>query len=173
MSDLDFLILGPAQIAALMVLLQRGLEELHSARNTRKLIAQGAKEYGKEYYPVVAATHLGWIAAIFFFVPKDALVFWPALIFYLLLQVLRYWIISSLGKYWTHRIISLENAPIVVRGPYAFVRHPNYLTTYLETFLLPICFGAYEVALIFGVLWWVVIRHKIFLEDETLRRRRR
>ena len=40
----DFL--GQAQIAAILVLVQRGLEELHSPRNTRALVAQGAPRPG-------------------------------------------------------------------------------------------------------------------------------
>ncbi len=163
---------GPPQIVALLVLFQRGLEELHSIRNTRKLLQSGASEFGKEYYPVVAATHLGWLAAMFIFIPGDAGVIWPAIPVYLLLQVLRYWTIGTLGPYWTHRIISLPDAPIEMRGPYAFVRHPNYLITISETFVLPLCFGAFGLAAIFGSVWYFVICYKIVLEDRALADRR-
>ena len=59
-------VIGPPQIAALLLLLQRGAEELYSARNTRALVAAGGFEIGRDYYPVVAVTHLAWIAALFF-----------------------------------------------------------------------------------------------------------
>ena len=165
-------VVGPPQYVALFVLIQRGFEELHSKRNTRKLIQSGASEFGKEYYPVVAATHLGWIASIFFFIPGNAEVFWPAVLVFVLLQLLRYWTIGTLGQYWTHRIISRPDAPIEMRGPYAFVRHPNYLIAILETFVLPICFGAFTIAIIFGFIWYFVIRYKIVLEDRALASRR-
>ena len=63
---------GPPQLAALLILVQRGLEELHSQRNTRRLLQQGAQEVGRDYYPVVAATHLAWIASLAFLVPPSA-----------------------------------------------------------------------------------------------------
>ena len=170
---LSVLDLGWPQLAAILVLIQRGLEEAHSRRNTKRLLDSGATEYGAEYYPVVAAAHIGWIAAIFLLVPADSPIYLLALIPYLILQLFRYWIIFSLGKYWTHRIITLASAPVISTGPYRYMRHPNYFVTYLETVLLPLCFGAIGIALIFGPLWWTVIRYKIVLEDRALEARRR
>ncbi|MEZ5923814.1 MAG: isoprenylcysteine carboxylmethyltransferase family protein [Hyphomicrobiaceae bacterium] len=159
---------GAPQVAALIVIAQRGLEELYSAHNTRRLIAKGAHEEGGNLYPIVAATHLGWIAAIGFLVPPDAPIHWTILGAYLLLQVARYWIIQSLGGFWTHRIITLPAAPVVRTGPYAIVRHPNYLVTVVETALLPLMFGAVAVGMIFTGLWIVVIRAKIAVENDAL-----
>ena len=64
--------IGAPQIAALLILIQRGAEEIHSARNTRALLARGAREEGAGYYPVVAVAHLSWIASLFFLIPPDA-----------------------------------------------------------------------------------------------------
>ena len=161
-------IIGAPQIAALLVLAQRGLEELHSARNTRALLAQGAHEVGADYYPVVAATHLAWIAGLFFLVPADAIIFWPLITYYAVLQIVRYWVIASLGRYWTHRIIAVPNAPLVARGPYRYVRHPNYALTIVETFVLPLAFGALALAVIMTALWGAVLHYKIRLEDGAL-----
>jgi methyltransferase len=166
----DFI--GPPQIAALLVLAQRGLEELHSARNTRALLAAGAKEAGADYYPVVAVTHLAWIAAIFLLLPADTAISFPLLAAYLLLQVARYWIIGTLGRYWTHRIITLESAPVVRRGPYRYIAHPNYVVTIAETFLLPAVFGSWALGLVMGAVWWVVLAYKIRLENHALAARK-
>ncbi len=165
-------VIGAPQIAALLVLVQRGAEELYSARNTRALIAAGAREVGCEFYPVVAATHLAWIASLFFLIPANAPIVWPLVGYYLVLQVVRYWVIGSLGRYWTHRIITLPGAPIGRRGPYRFLSHPNYAVTIVETFVLPLAFGALALAVIMTALWWVVIATKIRLEDEALALRR-
>lgn len=164
--------LGPAQIAALLVLMQRGLEELYAQRNTRRLLAQGAREASPDFYPVVAVTHLGWIAALFLLVPGDAAASIPLLALYLAIQVVRYWVIGTLGRYWTHRIITLDGVPVVSAGPYRFVRHPNYWVTIAETFLLPAVFGAYALGAIMGVVWAAVIAYKIRLEDAALAERR-
>jgi methyltransferase len=164
--------LGWPQIAALMVLAQRGLEELHSQRNTRRLLAEGAVEAGADYYPVVAITHLAWIASVFFLIPASAPIVWPMLVLFMVLQVVRYWIIGTLGRYWTHRIITLPSAPIVKAGPYGFVKHPNYAVTIAETLLLPWAFGAWALGLIMVAIWTAVLRYKIQLEDEALAARR-
>lgn len=168
---MEFELFGPPQIAALLVLLQRGLEELYSAHNTQRLLAEGARELGRTYYPVVATTHLAWIAAIYALIPPYASVSWPLIGLYLVLQIARYWVIATLGKYWTHRIISLDGAPIVRHGPYRWMRHPNYVVTVVETFVLPLAFGALALAVIMTAIWFAVLRHKILLEDEALRTR--
>jgi len=153
--------LGLPQMAALAVLVQRGLEELYSQFNTRKLLRRGAYEVGEEYYPVVTVTHLCWIASIALFAPPQGTVYTVPLIAFLILQVLRYWIIAALGPYWTHRIIALPGAPVVERGPYRFLRHPNYAVTLAETLLLPLAFGQVALAVIFTAIWAAVLRYKI------------
>jgi methyltransferase len=164
--------IGWPQIAALAVLLQRGLEEIHSARNTRRLLAAGGREEGRDYYPVVAVTHLAWIASLFFLIPPYTDVVLPLAASYLLLQVARYWVIATLGAFWTHRIITLEQAPIVDKGPYRWVRHPNYLITIAETLALPLAFGAAALAAIMTAVWSAVLYYKIVLEDKALAGRR-
>lgn len=164
--------IGWPQIAALLVLLQRGLEEVHSIRNTRALLAQGAREAGAAYYPVVAVSHLAWIAAIFFLIPASAAVQPMLAVAYVLLQGVRYWVIGTLGRFWTHRIYTLDGAPVERRGAYRLLRHPNYAVTYVETALLPLVFGAAAVSIIFTAIWVAVIRYKIVLEDAALAERR-
>ncbi|MGZ5915999.1 MAG: isoprenylcysteine carboxylmethyltransferase family protein [Methyloceanibacter sp.] len=165
-------LIGAPQIAAVLVLIQRGAEELYSARNTRALIAAGAHEVGQDFYPVVAATHLAWIASLFFLVPPQAPILWPLIYYYLALQLVRYWVIASLGRYWTHRVITVADAPVVARGPYLCLRHPNYALTIIETLVLPLAFGALALGLIMTALWWTVLAYKIQLEDATLDARR-
>jgi len=164
--------IGAPQIAALLVLAQRGAEELYSARNTKALLAEGASEAGATFYPVVAATHLAWIASLFFLIPPDAPIIWPLIVYYLGLQIVRYWVIGSIGRYWTHRIITLPDAPIVTSGPYRYLSHPNYAVTIVETFVLPLAFGALALGAIMTALWWTVLSTKIRLEDEALQSRR-
>ena len=165
-------LIGAPQVAALLVLLQRGVEELHSARNTRRLVAAGAIEVGREYYPVVAVTHLSWIAAVFFLLPADAPLFLLPLAIYLALQIVRYWVIATLGRYWTHRIITPVGVALVRRGPYRYIRHPNYAVTIAETLLLPIVFGGWALGIITAAVWSAVIYYKIVLEDRALAERR-
>lgn len=159
---------GLPQTAALLVLAQRGLEEIHSQRNTRRLLQQGAYEVGRDFYPIVATTHLCWIAGVGLLVPAQAPTYAPLLLAFIALQPVRYWIMATLGCYWTHRIITLGGAPVVDRGPYRLVRHPNYAVTMAETLLLPLAFGQIALGIIFAVLWTAVLRYKIGLEDRVL-----
>lgn len=164
--------IGAPQIAALLILIQRGAEEIHSQRNTRALLARGAREEGASYYPVVAVTHLGWIASVFFLIPPDAHTVWPLIGLFVVLQAVRYWVIATLGPYWTHRIITLDAAPIVSSGAYRFVRHPNYTIAIAETLLLPVAFASFALALIITAIWVAVLNYKIRLEDAALARRK-
>jgi methyltransferase len=163
---------GLPQLAALLILLQRGLEELYSQYNTRRLLRRGAYEVARDYYPVVAATHLCWIASLALLVPPQVSVYTPLLVTFLGLQLARYWIIGSLGPFWTHRIITLPGAQIVTRGPYRWLRHPNYAVTLAETLLLPLAVGQVALGIIFTAIWGAVLHYKIVLEDQALERRR-
>lgn len=87
---------------------------------------------------------------------------------YVVLQAARYWVIATLGPYWTHHIITLDEAPIVSSGAYRFVKHPNYAITIAETLLLPVAFSAVALALIMTAIWVAVLNYKIRLEDAAL-----
>jgi methyltransferase len=160
--------IGPAQVAALLVLIQRVAEEIHSARNTRALLARGAREEGADYYPVVAVAHLSWIASLFFLIAPDAHPIWPLVGLFVALQAARYWVIATLGPYWTHRIVTIDEAPIVSSGAFRFLKHPNYAITVAETLLLPAAFSGFALAIIMTAIWGAVLSYKIRLEDAAL-----
>ena len=88
------------------------------------------------------------------------------------MRYIRLWVILRLGRCWTTRIITLPGAPLVRRGPYQFLRHPNYLIVQAEIAVLPLAFGAWEVALLFSVLNGQLLRRRIRIEDEALAPRR-
>ena len=165
-------VLGPPQIGALLVLLQRGLEELYSTRNTRRLRKAGAVEVAPGYYRLIVVANLCWLAAIYFLLPHTAPVLVLPLGLYLLLQVARYWIIATLGHYWTHRIVTLENAPLVRSGIYRYCAHPNYVITILEMLLLPMVFGGWVQGAVSAALYAPILGYKIVLEDRALAPRR-
>ena len=91
-----------------------------------------------------------------------------AIALYLMVQPVRAWVIASLGRYWTTRIISLPDAPLVRRGPYRFLKHPNYTVVVLEIALLPLALGAWPVAALFSVLNALVLWVRITAENRAL-----
>lgn len=165
--------MSPPQIVVLLVGLQRLAELFYAQRNTRRLLAAGGFEVGARHYPLVAALHAAWLLAIFLLVPSDAPVSWPLLALYGLLQIARLWVLGSLGLRWTTRIVVLPDRPLVARGPYRWVRHPNYVIVAAEIALLPAVFGAWEIALAFSLLNAGVLAWRIRVEDRALAAQRR
>ena len=96
--------------------------------------------------------HGSWLGALWLLVPPDAPVIWPLLVLFALLQAARVWVIGSLGRYWTTRIITVPGAPLVRRGPYRWLEAPNYVVVAAEIAVLPLAFGAWQIALLFSVL---------------------
>ncbi|MES2492470.1 MAG: isoprenylcysteine carboxylmethyltransferase family protein [Pseudomonadota bacterium] len=150
----------PLAIMAL-VTLQRSAELLISARNTRYLRAVGAFEVGAAHYPAMVLLHGSWLAALWLATPGRT-VHLPLLALFALLQALRVWVLWTLGRRWTTRVIVLPGAPMVRSGPFRFLRHPNYCVVTAEIAVLPLVFGLVWIALVFtllnGAMLWVRIR---------------
>lgn len=151
-----------------LVTLQRLGELWLSNRNARRLLAHGANEVGAGHYPLIVAVHALWLATLWWLAPTRAVDgFWLAV--FVLLQLARIWVIASLGSRWTTRIIILPDAPLVRRGPYRWVNHPNYLVVAGEIAALPLAFGLWQVALIFSILNAAVLTVRIREENAALR----
>jgi methyltransferase len=156
----------------LLAALVRILELWFARRNARRLLREGAVEAGRNHYPAIVGLHIAWFLCLFFLVPIDRTPQWPWLAFFLLLQPLRAWVMASLGRFWTTRVLSLPRAPLVRQGPYRFLRHPNYVIVELELISLPLAFGATRIALVFGLANALLIAWRIRVEDRLLAPRR-
>jgi methyltransferase len=154
------------------VIAERLLELVIARRNTARLLTRGAVEVGADHYPLMIALHVSWLTAIVAWVAITAPeVHMPLLIAYVLLQGLRFWVMGTLGPYWTTRIITLPDTPLITGGPYRFLRHPNYVVVTLEVALLPLVFGAWHIAAVFTVLNALMLRTRIRAENAALRGR--
>ncbi len=151
-----------------LVALQRILELLYSARNTRKLRASGGVESGAVQYPFFILLHAAWLASMAIFIPASTVPNWRLLGVYALLQPFRIWTIASLGPYWTTRVITVPGAPRVRRGPYRIFRHPNYVIVCAEIAVLPLAFGAIEIAILFSFLNAALLSWRIRVEERAL-----
>jgi len=151
-----------------LVTLQRLGELFLSKRNTRRLLERGAHEVAPGHYPLIVAVHMLWLAALWWFAPGRPIDgFWLAI--FVLLQIARIWVIATLGERWTTRIIILPDAPLVARGPYRWVNHPNYLVVISEIAVLPLVWGLWPVALLFSALNAAVLSIRIREENRALR----
>lgn len=157
-------------LAVGLVALQRLSELVVARRNTRRLLAMGGIEAGAAHYPLIVALHAGWLAVLLVAIPWDAPVLHLSFVaLYLVLQPLRYWTIASLGDRWTTRIIVLPGAPRLRRGPYRYVTHPNYMIVVAEIALLPLAFGAWDIAAVFTVLNGALLTIRIRAENAAFR----
>jgi len=155
-----------------LVVLQRSLELIWARHNTVRLRRQGAVETDAEGYPFFVLLHAGWLASLAIFVPASTAPFWPLLGAFALLQLGRVWVLLSLGRYWTTRIITLPEAPLVRTGPFRYFRHPNYLLVIAEIAMLPLAFGAITIATVFSALNLALISRRIRIEERVLTPRR-
>lgn len=146
---------------------QRLAELAVARRNTRRLLAAGAREVGAAHYPVIVAVHALWLAALWVAAwdAPVAPVWWAV---FAALQAFRLWVMLSLGARWTTRIIILDGAPLVARGPYRWMRHPNYVLVVAEISLIPLMLGQPWIALAFGIANAGALAMRIRAEERAL-----
>lgn len=148
------------------LIVQRLAELALARRNTRRLLACGAVEHGAGHYPLIVALHAGWLAAIVVFGwGQPVHPGWLA--GFAILQAFRVWIIATLGSRWTTRIIALDE-PLVKRGPFRVLRHPNYTIVVLEIAVAPMVLGLTGVALLFSILNAAVLSVRLRAENRAL-----
>ena len=157
-------------IAVLAFVTAERLAELFLAgRNTVRLLGRGAKEYAPEHYPLIVALHAAWLGGLWLLAWNRPII-WTWLILFAVLQLLRVWVLATLGDRWTTRIIVLPGAPLVKTGPYRFLNHPNYAVVVGEIAVLPLVFGLPWYALAFSILNGVVLFIRIRAENTALER---
>lgn len=157
----------PALAILFFVTLQRLSELVIARRNTAALLEIGAREHAPGHYPLIVAVHATWLATLFWLAPNQP-IHWLLFALFVLLQIGRLWVLRTLGPRWTTRIIVLPGAPLVARGPFRFVSHPNYLVVIGEIAVLPLVFGLWEVALVFSILNALVLWIRIRAENTAL-----
>ena len=119
-------------LAALALVIALMLVELViSTRNERMLLARGAIAPADPVYETMRWAYPGSFLAMAvegaLTGPASAEALAAGLAVFGFAKALKIWAISTLGTRWTFRVLVLPNAPLVVRGPYALLRHPNYV----------------------------------------------
>jgi|SRR5436305_4973150 len=149
-------------------ILQRISELVIARRNEKWLRAQGAIGYGQKHYPFIVLLH-------FFFILSMIFEYWQNktgldilfLILFIILLIAKIWTIASLGKYWNTKILRIPEMPPINKGPYKFLRHPNYIIVVCEFIAVPMVFHLYWTAIVFSVMNGVILRIRIKTEEEV------
>ncbi len=149
------------------VTLQRLLELVLARRNTKRLLARGGYEKEARHYPAIVALHTAWLIGLWWYAGSASLnPIWLAA--FLVLQLLRIWVLWTLGDRWTTRIIVVPGEPKVRHGPYRFINHPNYAIVIGEIAILPLALGLTAYAVIFSVLNGALLWIRVTAENRAL-----
>ncbi len=146
---------------------QRLAELAWAQRNTARLRAAGGVEFGAAHYPLMVALHAFWLLGLWLAGhdrPVDPV--WLAV--FIVLQLGRLWVLVSLGGRWTTRVIVLPGAAPIARGPYRWLRHPNYWVVALEIAVVPLALGLPVFALVFSLANAALLMVRIRVENRAL-----
>lgn len=157
-----------------LLILQRITELAIARRNEKWMIDRGGVEHGSEHYRFIVALHTLFLLSLLFEVmvfEREISVLWYLLIPILIItQMIRYWALMSLGSYWNTKIIIVPNDIVVSKGPYQYLKHPNYIIVAVEILIIPLLFQAYVTALIFTILNIVMMTVRIPTEEKALQK---
>jgi methyltransferase len=156
-----------------LVVVERLAELVVSERNRRWSMARGGVETGQGHYPAIVVLHVGLLGGALAEVhllerSVEPWFGWTMAAVVVAAQVLRWWCVRTLGRQWNLRVIVVPGLDRVASGPYANLRHPNYLAVVLEGAALPLAGGAWITATLFTILnlpllWW-----RITVEERAL-----
>jgi methyltransferase len=150
---------------------ERLAELVVSRRNLAWALSRGGREYGFGHYPFMVFLHTGLLVACLVeashrpFIPALGL---SMLAVVILSQALRWWCITILGPRWNTRIIVVPGLPLVDRGPYRWLRHPNYVAVVLEGIALPLVHTGWITAAVFTVVNAGLLRVRISAENAAM-----
>lgn len=156
-----------------VVIAQRLLELRKSRRHQRELVAAGAVVVRDRAFPWMVLTHvllLGGCLVEPWACERRFVAWcgWPALGVLAMAQIMRVWIVTTLGKHWNVRIVASGVDGVVTTGPYRYVRHPNYAVVVVEAIALPLFHGAFITLVVVQFLHVPVLFARIRAEERYL-----
>lgn len=156
-----------------LVVVERLAELVLSRRHRHWAQRWGGIEYGRGHYPWFGVVQVGLLGGA----PLEAwlldrpfvpLLGWPMLAVAALAQALRWWCIATLGRQWNTRVIIVPGLPLVDRGPYRWLRHPNYVAVVAEGIALPLVRTCWLTATLFTAANLALLRKRISVENTAL-----
>lgn len=159
------------------IILQRLVELYIAYKNEQWMKARGGIEVGREHYKWFIWLHVSFF--IFMLLEfhyhvviknKEMSFYFLFFLIFILAQIGRIWCIHSLGRFWNTKIIVLPKIALIKKGPYRFMKHPNYAIVFIELLSIPLIFGLYLTAYIFPFLHLLLLTIRIPIEEDALNR---
>lgn len=143
-----------------------------SQRHEQVLLARGAVTPPDRVYPMMRVAY----PAVFIVMAVEGLlrsgVSRPLLVTGVLVfaisKAIKTWAIWSLGERWTFRVHLLPGLPLVARGPYRLLRHPNYVAVVGELIGFGLSVGAWVSGPLSLLLFGWMLRLRIQSEERAL-----
>jgi methyltransferase len=146
---------------------QRLAELCWAKQNEARLLAVGRIEYGRAHFPLMVVLHAAWLVGLWALAFDRPLV--PSFVaLFILLQIARFWVLATLGRRWTARVVVVPGEQLQRGGPYRWLRHPNYAVVIGEIAVVPLALGLPIYALVFSILNAAVLAIRISAENAAL-----
>jgi methyltransferase len=146
----------------ILLVVQRIGELVLARKNATWILSQGGYEVGANHYKYIIMIHVGFFLSLLGEVTlTDAtppIWWWIPFLVFVFAQVLRYWCIRTLGSFWNTRIYILPQSRLIDKGPYRFMKHPNYLIVITEFVAIPLIFGAFYTAIVWTLINYLFLR---------------
>jgi methyltransferase len=160
-------------LAALTAALVMMLAELKRSRaNERVLRQRGAVEPAGDVYRPLALVYPGLFVVMAaegaMAGPSPDVLLVTGFALFVLAKMLKVWAITALGRRWSYRVLVLPSTPLVTSGPYAYLRHPNYVAVFGEIGGYALMVGAGVTGILSLIAFAVLVRKRIAIEENAL-----
>ena len=159
-----------ASLAAVVVMM---LAELKRSRTNERLLRQrGASEPQGDPYRALSLVYPGMFVVMAaegaLAGPSPDVLLIAGFVIFVAAKILKLWAITALGPRWSYRVLVLPGLPLVSTGPYAYLRHPNYVAVFGEIVGFALMVGARLLGVVSLIVFALLVRRRIAVEEKAL-----
>ncbi|MCM0591141.1 MAG: isoprenylcysteine carboxylmethyltransferase family protein [Gloeotrichia echinulata IR180] len=155
------------------IIVQRVRVTRLSKQNMTKVLENGGKLHSSNYVGFVKIFQSSWMLCMIAEVYLLDRPFIPALGIFSIIatfcaQSLRYSSIRALGDRWIHKVVTVPGTPVIDKGIYQYIRHPNWCAMMTELAVVPLFHTAYLTAIVFTLINGWLMTQRVPAEEEAL-----
>jgi methyltransferase len=166
-------------VIAVLVFGFMAIEAIRAAANERAQLARGGVEAPGDVYPIMQvaypAAFLSMIGeailhggAESFRMPLVTPIFLAGVLLFAAAKALKWWAITSLGRFWTFKVLVVPESTLVASGPYRWMRHPNYVAVVGELVAVALMTGSRIAGPLATLGFSVLMLRRIAVEERAL-----